>query len=123
MDFRDSDWTWLDNQRSIDQAELAQTCGLSAAEIDELVEYGALVPLVSERPDGRLFSAAVVPSLREAARLRVDFDLDLFTMSLLLGYLQRIVQLEQQLRSLHAHGQHPATLPREGPTPWREPHA
>ena len=65
----------------------------------------------------------LMPPLREAARLRADYDLDLFTVSLLLGYLQRIAQLEQQLRALNAHVPHPHTLPREGPTPWREPHA
>lgn len=123
MQIKASDWTWLDTQRSVDQVELAHMCSLSSVEIDELVDYGALVPVVSERAAGRLFNAAVVPSLREAARLRADFDLDLFTVSLLLGYLQRIVHLEQQLRSVHAQMPHPGQLPREGPTPWREPHA
>lgn len=123
MQIKPSDWAWLDTRRSVDQAELARMCSLGAAEIDELVDYGVLIPLVNERRDRRLFRAAVVPSLREAVRLRADFDLDLFTMSLLLGYLQRIVQLEQQLRSSHVHLANPAGLPREGPTPWREPHA
>ncbi|MBC5783482.1 hypothetical protein H8N03_11050 [Ramlibacter sp. USB13] len=117
-----SDWTWLDPLRRIDQAELAHMCSMSVTELDELVEYGALVPVVAE-PRNRQFSASCVPPLREASRLRAHYDLDLFTISLLLGYLQRIAQLEQQLRSLNAHIPHPPTLPREGPTPWREPHA
>lgn len=116
------DWWPLDAQRGIAQAELARMCALSVDELEELVEYGALVPIVSDEPDGRQFSAACVPPLREAARLRRHYDLDLFTVSLLLGYLQRIAQLEQQLRSVHAHLPNPAQLPREGPTPWREPH-
>jgi chaperone modulatory protein CbpM len=123
MQIKASDWTRLDSRLSVEQAELAQMCSLSAAELDELVDYGALVPLANDQPGGRHFNAAVVPSLREAARLRADFDLDLFTVSLLLGYLQRIVHLEQQLRALHVNLPHPAQLPREGPTPWREPHA
>jgi hypothetical protein len=32
------DLYWLDPQRRIDQAELAQMCTLSIAELDELVE-------------------------------------------------------------------------------------
>ena len=118
-----SDWTWLDPQRRIDQVELAQMCSLTIVELDELVDYGALVPLATEIETVRQFSASCVPPLREAARLRTHYDLDLFTVSLLLGYLQRIAHLEHQLRGLHAHLPHPVQLPREGPTPWREPHA
>lgn len=118
-----AEWTWLDAQRHIDQQELAHMCTLTASELDELVEYGALLPVVGEPGAGRQFSASCVGPLREAARLRSYYDLDLFTVSLLLGYLQRIMQLEQQLRALHAHLPHPQILPREGPTPWREPHA
>jgi chaperone modulatory protein CbpM len=116
------DWTRLDPHRRIEQAELAGMCNLTLAELDELVDYGALVPLAGEA-GSRVFSASCVPPLREASRLRTHYDLDLFTASLLLGYLQRIAQLEQQLRALHAHLPHPPNLPREGPTPWREPHA
>jgi chaperone modulatory protein CbpM len=115
---------WLDPHRSISQGELAGMCSLSVAEIDELVEYGALTPVTAETPNATpLFSAACITPLREAMRLRGDYDLDLFTVSLLLGYLQRIEHLEHQLRALQGHAPHPQVLPREGPTPWREPHA
>ncbi|HZN46530.1 MAG TPA: chaperone modulator CbpM [Ramlibacter sp.] len=117
------DLYWLDPQRRIDQAELAQMCTLSIAELDELVEYGGLVPVVAEGSAVRQYSATCVAPLREAVRLRGHYDLDLFTVSLLLGYLQRISHLEHQLRTLQAHLPHPQHLPREGPTPWREPHA
>ena len=118
-----TDWTWLDPQRRIAQPELALLCRLDVAEIDELVEYGALLPLAGEESEARQFSASCVAPLREAVRMRATYDLDLFTVSLLFGYLQRIAHLEQQLRSLQAHLPHPGHLPREGPTPWREPHA
>jgi chaperone modulatory protein CbpM len=117
-----SEWSWLDPHRRIEQLELADMCSFTSAELDELVDYGALVPLVGE-VGSRQFSASCVPPLREAARLRADYDLDLFTVGLLLGYLQRITQLEHQLRGLHGHLPIPPQLPREGPTPWREPHA
>ena len=114
------DWTWLDAGAVIAQPELARMCGLSMAELDELVDYGALLPAASGA-EGRTFSGEWVAGLREAARLRATFDLDLFTLALLLGYLQRIHRLEQQVRSLQAHAG-PQLLPREGPAPWREPH-
>ncbi|HEY0822785.1 MAG TPA: chaperone modulator CbpM [Ramlibacter sp.] len=117
------DLHWLDAHRRIDQAELAHMCSLTVTEVDELVEYGALVPLAAEGGSTRQFSAACVGPLREAVRLRGHYDLDVFTVSLLLGYLQRIEHLEHQLRTLQAHVPHPHQLPREGPTPWREPHA
>lgn len=118
-----TDRSWLEPQRRIAQPELAQICRLGDAELDELVEYGALVPLPDEPAGDRRYSAACISPLREAARLRADYDLDLFTVSLLLGYLQRIAQLEQQLRGPQVQAGHPHPLPREGPTPWREPHA
>jgi chaperone modulatory protein CbpM len=117
------DLSWLDPQRPIDQQELARMCSLSNDEVDELVDYGALVPLAAEGGGEWQFSAACVPPLCEAVRLRGLHELDLFTVSLLLGYLQRIAHLEHQLHSLQGQPPHPQLLPREGPTPWREPHA
>lgn len=118
------DLYWLDAQRRIDVPELAQMCNLTVAEVQELVDYGALVPMVGEGTGHvQQFSGGCIGPLREAARLRTHYDLDLFTVSLLLGYLQRITHLEHQMRSLQAHLPHPPQLPREGPTPWREPHA
>jgi chaperone modulatory protein CbpM len=92
---------WLDERETITVTELSRACALSAAELHELVEYDALVPL-GERPQETLFSAAWVMPLRQAARLRRDFDLDLVAVSILLGYLQRIEGLESELRSLQA---------------------
>lgn len=118
-----TDWLLLDEYRTLGHEELADMCGMSTAEIDELVEYGALEPVGGEVEHGLVFSAGLVPSLREAARLRADYDLDVFTVGVLLGYLRRITQLERELRALRAHlGQAPR-LPREGPATWREPHA
>ena len=118
-----TDSPWLDVQGRVGQADLARLCGIPAAELESLVQHGGLVPLASEPGAGRHFSGGWVAPLRLAARLRTAHGLDLVTTSLLLGYLHRIAQLEQQLRSLQAHAPQPVQLPREGPTPWREPHA
>ena len=88
----------------------------------ELVDYGALrtLPAAGAEP---VFSAECLPALRRATRLARDFDLDLFTMALLLQYLDRIEVLERQVRSLRAQVPfHARPAPREGPQPWHEPH-
>ncbi len=113
---------WLDAREVVTRAELSRACGLSEAEVTELVDYGALraAPGAGEEP---VFSAECLPVLRRATRLRRDLDLDLFTVALLLQYLDRIEVLERQVRSLRAQVSfHTPPAPREGPEPWREPH-
>lgn len=114
---------WLDARETVSMRELARACGLSAAELDELVEYGALAPLHRGQPE-RTFSAEWIVPLRTAGRLRHDFDLDLFAVAILLGYLTRIEDLEREVKHLRAHlPTHAHPVPRsEGPAPWREPH-
>ena len=60
-----ADASWLDPQRLIDPAELAHMCSLTVTELDELVEYGSLLPLLGEGSTVRQFSAACVVPLRE----------------------------------------------------------
>lgn len=117
------DRDWPDAGESITHSELSQVCRISMADIDELVEYGALIPL--ERSSGlHTFSGACVASLRAACKLRQHYDLDLFTVALLMEQLNRIEELERELRFLRAHLPPHVTAPhREGPQPWREPHA
>lgn len=90
----------LDATATVTLSELAECCGLSAVELDELVDYNALVPLAST-PE-RAFSANWVVPLRKAAKLRVDFDLDVFTIAIVLGQLVQIEMLERQVQSLQA---------------------
>ncbi|HSV34980.1 MAG TPA: chaperone modulator CbpM [Ramlibacter sp.] len=116
------DWHWLDASETIGAADLSRACGVSTGDLDELVEYGALTPL-AKATDERIFSAACVGTLRTAFKLRQDYDLDIFTVALLLEYLTRIEALERELRTLHAQLPAHVVVHREGPPPWREPHA
>ena len=90
----------LDTTEIITLTELAQCCGMSPAELDELVDYNALVPLTS-LPE-RAFSAHWLAPMRTAAKLRLDFDLDLFTVAILLEKLIQIELLERQVQALQA---------------------
>ena len=96
-----TEWRWLDTRETVTLAELSDCCGMSVAELDELVDYCALVP-VAPVNQKRAFSAQWVVPLRNASRMRVDFDLDLFTVAILLGNLNRIEVLERQVQSLQA---------------------
>jgi chaperone modulatory protein CbpM len=95
------EYTWLDGSETISLVELSRCCEMSVAELDELVDYCALVPLNAATPE-RVFSAAWVAPLRAADKLRLDFDLDLFTVAILLGNLNRIEVLERQVQQLRA---------------------
>ncbi|MGV3572836.1 MAG: chaperone modulator CbpM [Ramlibacter sp.] len=114
------DFEWLDLHGTIGAPELGRMCGLSVADVRELLEYGLLTPL-ADTGEGPIFSTACVPPLRQAARLRARFDLDLFVLGLMFSQMEQIAQLERQVRALQA--QLPHELPeRDGPARWREPH-
>ena len=92
---------WLDAREHVSLAELAECAGLSAADLRELVEYGALVP-ADPQADEWVFSADCVVSLRVAARVCRDLELETAAIALVLSYLDRIRRLEEEVRDLHA---------------------
>lgn len=120
MNAEGEDPLWLDAHGTLTQAELARMVRLSVLEVEELVEYGLLMPLAGP-PTQHRFSGACVQPLRQAGALRERFDLDLFVLGLMYSQFVHIAQLEQELRSLHAHLPH-ALPARDGPAPWHEPH-
>lgn len=92
---------WLDGRHTVDVPELSRICGLSTDELLELIDYGALAPLRTQQQQP-VFSTSCIMPLRQAAGIRNDFDLDLFTIVILLGYINRINELERQLGSLRS---------------------
>jgi hypothetical protein len=74
--------------------EFARIASVSKQDVQELEQYRLLA---ADRLDLRTALA-----LRAAAKLRGDFDLDLFTTGLLAGYLLRIEDLEGEVQRLRA---------------------
>jgi chaperone modulatory protein CbpM len=91
----------LDTTEVITLTELAEYCGMSPADLNELVDYNALLPLPDTAPDFT-FSAHWVVPLRAMAKLRMDFDLDLFTVAILLEKQHQIELLQRQVQKLQA---------------------
>ena len=92
---------WLDERRTVSLAELAELSGLSEAELRELMEYHALVPCDPDAAE-TTFTADCVVTARTACRLRTDFDLESSGLALVLTLLERIRDLEGQVRSVDA---------------------
>ena len=62
-------WVWMDSSSTVTLTELSQCCAMSEAELDELVDYFALVPLVTTLEE-RTFSAQWVSPLCAPERPR-----------------------------------------------------
>jgi chaperone modulatory protein CbpM len=92
---------WLDAREQVSLVELAECAGLTVADLRELVEYGALAP-ADPQADEWVFSASSVVTLRAAARVCRDLELETAAIALVLSYLDRIRSLEEEVRDLHA---------------------
>ena len=92
---------WLNEQHELLLEELCELSGLSEAELRELVDYGVLAPIDSEAQHW-VFSADRLVLARSARRLRKDFDLDPHGVALVVTLLERVHDLEEQLRDLRA---------------------
>src|SRR5256885_1725567 len=92
---------WMDTHTRITVTELAESCGIGEAVVQELVEYGALTP-TGARPGEWIFDAECVMSVRKAVRLCNDLELETSAMALVVSFLERIHELEAQVRRLRA---------------------
>jgi len=92
---------WMDTRTRLTVVELAESCGITQEVVQELVEYGALSPS-GTRPGEWDFGAECVTSVRKAARLCNDLELETSAMALVISFLERIHELEAQVRRLRA---------------------
>jgi hypothetical protein len=93
--------TWLHEHYEFSLEELCELSGLSETELRELVDYGVLAPIDSDAPHWT-FSADRLVVARSARRLRKDFDLDPHGVALVVTLLERVRDLEAELRALRA---------------------
>lgn len=103
-----ADAVWLDARHEFSFAELVQISGLSEAELRELVDYGVLMPTDPQGAEWT-FGGDIVVTVQAAGRLRDDLELDAQALALALTLINRIRDLEAQLRNLRAQ------LPRRSP--------
>lgn len=91
---------WLE-QHELSLTQLTELSGLPGRVLEELLDCGAITPLQGPGAEAR-FGAAALRVARTAGRLRVDFELDVQALVLALGLLERVADLEAQLRELRA---------------------
>lgn len=101
MNPQERDWQWMDAGATLSLVELSTVSAISTTDIEELMGYGALQPLNPDHTALQFSGLCVVP-LRKAEKLRRDYDLDLFTVVIMMDFLQHIDRLESQLTSLQA---------------------
>jgi chaperone modulatory protein CbpM len=92
---------WLDEHPWLSLVELAELSGLSAAELQGLADFGAIVA-VDLAAEPLQFRADCLPLTRAAGRLRQDFELDIAGLAVALALLDRVHELETQVRRLNA---------------------
>ena len=92
---------WIEDVGEISLARLAELSGLEEVRLHELVDYGALTP-VDPGAASWTFSAECVVTARTACRLVNDFELESHGLALVLTLLERIRELQTELKQLHA---------------------
>ena len=108
MTVEPGDAQWLVEGDEVSFARLAEFSGLSAAEVRELVDCGVIAPVDSAASEWT-FHAGCIVTVRTAGRLRDELELDPHALALTLTLIDRIRELEAQLRELRAQ------LPRRFP--------
>ena len=96
-----SETLWLDERGTVTLVELAECSGLTERELKDLVDIGALEPLDAQSAQWSFGSHCIVAA-RAASRLRNDFELDTPGVALVLSLLERVRDLESEIRRMQA---------------------
>ena len=92
---------WLHERYELSLAELCELSGLSESDMRVLIDFGAIAPADPDASEWTFSSERLVVA-RSASRLRRDFDLDPQGLALAVALLERVRDLEAQLRRLRA---------------------
>ena len=93
--------SWLYERYELSLSQLCELSGLSEAELRGLVDCGAIAPADPLAREWTFSSDRLVVA-RSAFRLRRDFELDSQGLALAVTLLERVRDLEEQLRDLRA---------------------
>lgn len=93
--------SWLNEHCEVSLSQLCELSGLSEMELRGLVDCGAIAP-ADAGADEWTFGADRLLVARSAHRLQRDFDLDFHGLALAVTLLERVRDLEDQLRDLRA---------------------
>jgi len=99
MNIEEIEAVWIDERGAISLTTLQSLSGLSEADLRALVDCGALNPADPAAAELN-FERRCVAAVKVAGRLRRDFDLDPDALALALGLVERIQELEGELRKL-----------------------
>ena len=88
-------WVWQNQSLSGD--EVAARCGLHPAIVERFVALGIIAPIAGT---GNRFAPEVTLRIQRVLRLRRDLGLTYASMALVLELLDRIDELETQLRQV-----------------------
>jgi chaperone modulatory protein CbpM len=93
------DALWQEEHALLPLSELARLAGVSEGDVREMVAHDMLAP----EPGGTLvFSMRCVTIARTAHRLGEDYALEPHAVAVVLAYVERVRELEAQLRALQA---------------------
>ncbi len=79
--------------------DVCSICNLTQDEVQELLEYEVISSLKNSEMEQH-FSKPIILMLQSANQLRKDYDLDLFTIVLIMEFLHKIQDLENKIESL-----------------------
>jgi chaperone modulatory protein CbpM len=89
---------WVEEQPDLDLADLAESSGLPVEVVQELADCGVLATSGSQWR----FAGGCVTTVRTASRLRNDFELDANALALVMRLVDRVQELETEIRRLRA---------------------
>ncbi|HTT07639.1 MAG TPA: chaperone modulator CbpM [Gammaproteobacteria bacterium] len=92
---------WLGEHGEFSLQDLCELSGCTEPEIREFIECGVLTPARAET-SAATFSCLHLVAAREARRLGRELELDPHGVALMIKLLDRIRELESQVRELHA---------------------
>jgi len=99
---------WLD-EHAISHAQLLELSGLPAPMLAELIDAGTISPLPAassasslEQASAPRFDAKALWAARQAHRLHEELELDIDALVVVLGLLERVAELQAQLRAVRA---------------------